>query len=323
MNEPRRTWSVFTNPEDGRPRAGWRLLLHLFVLMLLLSFWQLALQGWPGHGNLLYLVYGGFITLSVWIAAQLFDRRKFKEYGLKLSPQWYRDCLFGIVLGLVSMSILFFVYWSAGWAEFNGWGWERAHNRDYFWVIGGYFVMMIAVGFYEELVFRGYQTKNLAEALMVGKIDNNKAAFIAVAVTSVFFGVMHYSNPNATVVSTINISIAGIMLGLPYILTNSLALPIGLHFSWNFFQGGVFGFPVSGNPPRESLIQIVIDGPQLITGGSFGPEGGVTGAIMIIILIIVVLYYYRQMPMPKASPEFTAPPELFDTPKISTKNKRV
>ena len=309
MNEARSRISVFTNPDDGRPRAGWRLLLQLFVLIILLTFWQVALQGWPGEGHLLYLVYGGFITLSVWIAAHLFDRRKLKEYGLKITPQWIRECFFGVLIGFAAMSLLFAIYWSAGWAVFNGWGWERTHNHSYILMITGYLVMMMAVGFYEELLFRGYQTKNLAEAIQVGRFDYNKAAFAAVFITSVFFGVMHYWNPNASLISTFNITVAGIMLGLPYILTNSLALPIGLHFSWNFFQGGVFGFPVSGNPPRESVIQVVVEGPELLTGGRFGPEGGIVGGFAILVLTVVILAYYRQLPAPKATAAFTQPPE--------------
>ncbi len=313
MGDIESRWSVFVNPGDGRPRAGWRLALQVFVLILLLTFWQVALSGWPGSGHLLYIVYGGIITLSVWIAASLFDRRKLSEYGLSLSASWGRDFLFGTILGLAAMLALFLIYLGTGWAEFNGWGWERSQNNHYLITLSGYFLMMLAVGFYEELLFRGYQTKNLAEGLRTGSIDNSTAAFSAVMITAIFFGLMHAWNPYATWISTFNIALAGVLLGLPYILTNSLALPIGLHFSWNFFQGGLFGFPVSGNPPRESVIQLIIEGPEWITGDRFGPEGGITGSLMIILLIFVVLYYYRQLPAPEASPTFTQPPEILDT----------
>jgi uncharacterized protein len=100
---------------------------------------------------------------------------------------------------------------------------------------------------------------------------------------------MHIFNPNSTLVSTFNLFLAGLLLGFGYILTRQLALPIGLHITWNFFQGNVFGFPVSGQMAGPTFIAIEQGGPDLMTGGAFGPEAGLLG-ILVMVLGIILIY---------------------------------
>jgi len=101
-------------------------------------------------------------------------------------------------------------------------------------------------------------------------------------------------NPNATWVSTVNIVLAGIFLGLGMFLSGSLAIPIGLHISWNFFQGIVFGFPVSGMNMGAAMIATESAGPTWLTGGAFGPEGGALGLIAIFIGSGLTLLWLRR-----------------------------
>jgi uncharacterized protein len=119
----------------------------------------------------------------------------------------------------------------------------------------------------EELLFRGYMFQTLAQGITL---------FPAMILFSALFAVAHASNPSASLLSSVNVFLAGVWLSFAYIKTRSLWLPIGLHWSWNFSQTTVFGFPTSGiSFADRRLLNQVVTGPDWITGGGFGPEGGV------------------------------------------------
>lgn len=119
--------------------------------------------------------------------------------------------------------------------------------------------MFFSVGFYEELLSRGYHIKNLSEGLNFNKSNPKVAILIATLISSALFGILHVFNPNANWVSTLNLVLAGIFLATGYILTGELALSIGIHTAWNFFQGNIFGFPVSGRNAGATLQAILTD----------------------------------------------------------------
>jgi len=99
-------------------------------------------------------------------------------------------------------------------------------------------------------------------------------------------------NPNATWVSAAGIFFAGIYLAYGYIRTRQLWLPIGLHIGWNFFEGVVFGFPVSGLD-IYALLRIKVSGPELWTGGAFGPEAGLIVLPSILLGVIFIYWFTR------------------------------
>ena len=153
---------------------------------------------------------------------------------------------------------------------------------------------LISVGFAEELFSRGYHLRNMAEGFHFGRISPKLAILLALILSSSIFGIAHASNPNATFVSSFNIAIAGIFLGLGLILLDELAIPIGLHITWNFFQGNVFGFPVSGKSTiGGTFLKIEQSGPVWFTGGAFGPEAGVIGLIAMGIGMVAIVLYAR------------------------------
>ncbi len=302
--------NLFFNPKEGRIRAAWRLLFQLIlalVFSLSLRFIP-SLMGFEGMTVTMVIVALGF-TASIYVAALFFDRRPFEEFGLQRQIGWKGEFVEGLALGLTAMLLIWLVGWVFGIYTFEGFGWNRSAVRPWLASIGSYFVLMVAVGFYEELWTRGYQMKVLAEGLHGWKISASVAVSVSVIITSIVFGLLHAGNPNASWVSTLNVSLAGVMLALPYVFTGRLWLSIGLHFSWNFAQGAVFGFPVSGTVSRSSIIQTTQSGASWITGAEFGPEAGVMGLGAIGGLILWMVWRRGRMSMVPMAEGFVKAPE--------------
>jgi membrane protease YdiL (CAAX protease family) len=230
----------------------------------------------------------GGALLSVWLAGRFLDRRPFADFGFHLSGGWWLDLLFGMVLGALLMTTVFLVQFGLGWVTVTG-SFESLVPGAPFWLaVIVPAVHFVCVGFYEELVSRGYQLRNAAEGLNSSSLGPRGAVLLAWALSSAFFGYLHAANPNATILSTANVALAGLMLGCGYVLTGELAIPIGLHVTWNFFEGTVFGFPVSGlRIGGATFLRIEQGGPDLWTGSSFGPEGGLLAAVAMALGILL------------------------------------
>jgi uncharacterized protein len=228
----------------------------------------------------------------VWLAGRFLDRRPFADFGCRLSGGWWLDLLFGMALGALLMTVIFLVELGFGWIAVTGEFQSLAPGTPFALALLLPAGIFLCVGVYEELLARGYQLRNAAEGFNYPALGPGGAVLLAWVLSSVFFGVLHAANPNATAVSTFNIVIAGLMLGFGYVLTGELAIPIGLHITWNFFQGSVFGFPVSGlKPLGATFLSTDQGGPTLWTGGAFGPEAGLLGpAAMTLGCLLIALW---------------------------------
>jgi membrane protease YdiL (CAAX protease family) len=139
---------------------------------------------------------------------------------------------------------------------------------------------MIALA--EEIVFRGYILKNLMRSV-------NK--WMALGISAILFAMAHWGNPGMTPVAAVNLLLGGLLLGINYIYTRNLWFAISFHFSWNFFQGPVLGYEVSGLP-LHNVLQPDLKGPWWITGGSFGFEGSfITTCLFIAALLLLYTVY--------------------------------
>ena len=300
----RRLVFIFWNRREARLRAGLRAVLQLtffFVLMKGLS----ALFGLPNEitGNdtlwtivLLAIVRLLRVVISVYLASRFLDRRSISDFGLKLSRQWWQDLGFGAVLGMVLMAGIFLAELSTGWVTVT----ETLHtvrSENSFVLSSIVFVFLFAcVGFSEELLARGYQLTNLTEGFSFKAIGPKKAALVGLILSSVLFGAMHFGSPDVSAVSILIIVMIALIWGLSYLWTGRLAIPIGLHITWNLFQGNVFGFPVSGTTFSSEMVtffSIEQSGPDLWTGGSFGPEAGLIGLFAIIIGFFLLFGWVR------------------------------
>ena len=261
----------FVNPVERRLRSGWRLLLQTALILvigiglailavlieLLLPQVHLGLLA----GQMAELLA---ITGSIFIARRLFDRRSIASLGLRLGRSAIGDLLAGIGITFLMMGSIFTLEWATGWVSFEAFAWQV----DPLPVVVGQtaltLLVFVLVGWNEELLSRGYHLQTLASGINL---------FWGVLLSSSIFGLLHLGNPNATWIGAVGVCLAGFFLAMGYLRTRQLWLPIGLHIGWNFFEGAVFGFPVSGlNTYR--LLRISVTGPVIWTGGAFGPEAG-------------------------------------------------
>jgi len=291
------------NGQTHRLRLPWRLLVW-FVLLAVLgvlaqilivlvqrpSLEPVLVVLTPGLSpdraliavlNVVFLVLQLVVTVaSVYVAGRFLDRRWFRDFGFHVDRHWWLDLGFGLALGAILMTGVFVFELIVGWITIRDVFFiARSGSPFWPWFLWG-FVSFVAVGIYEELLFRGFLITNLAEGLTwFERVGQAGAVGLAVLVTSVFFGIAHAGNPNATLTSTAGIVVAALMLAGGYVLTGELAIPIGIHITWNFFQGPVYGFPVSGTNGGVALIATEQSGPTVLTGGNFGPEAGVIGLL--------------------------------------------
>ncbi len=145
-------------------------------------------------------------------------------------------------------------------------------------------LLFILVAFVEEVVIRGYVLLNLMESM-------NR--WLALFISAFLFTLMHLGNEDITLMAELNIFIAGILLGVNYIYTKNLWFAIFFHFAWNFFQGSIIGYHVSGMTIDTGIMEIITNGPNEITGGAFGFEGSAFAAILQGIAIIALAIYYE------------------------------
>jgi uncharacterized protein len=306
--------NIFRDPVERRPRAFWRLLLQGIIFIILLLGMQIFIgvaagaliqfptdidpgtaQGTLVTHPLLQIAIAISQIIAIWIsfviAARWLDRRPMHDFGFRFYRAWWRDLVFGLALGALLMALVFMVELSAGWIEITGYAQPGSSGFGFLPGIIGALILFLSVGIYEEMLFRGYHLRNLAEGFEGRLISARAALLLAYFLSSIIFGIAHAANPNSTPISTLNIAIAGLFLGLGFVLTGELAIPIGLHVTWNFFQGNVFGFPVSGMQFGATFIQINQLGPETITGGAFGPEAGLLGlAAMLLGSVLTVLW---------------------------------
>ena len=160
---------------------------------------------------------------------------------------------------------------------------ESVGTDQPFGIISAFFLfLLVATG--EEILFRG---------VLFRWIDEKWGIVAALVVSSILFGLIHIFQPNATLWSSLAIAVeAGLLLGAAYKYSGTLWLPIGIHWAWNFTQGNVFGFEVSGSDAGASLIHGMVNGPEWLTGGSFGAEASV---ITLVLGLLLSAWYIRRI----------------------------
>ena len=187
--------------------------------------------------------------------------------------------LLGLLVGFVFMVMTVGTITAMGCADeyWNSFSW-----RDQFWAL--MLFLMVAVG--EEVMSRG---------VIFRLIDERWGTWLALIVSALIFGLGHISNDNSSWWASFAIAIeAGLLLGAAYKWSGNLWVPIGIHWAWNYTQGNIFGLAVSGNNLESNVLTTTVNGPEIITGGAFGPEASIITVILGLIVTLVLLSNCRR-----------------------------
>jgi hypothetical protein len=295
--------TIFLNSEP-RLRAGWRILGNLVLLFLCTTVFSIPLAFVPRpYPTWFFALAMGLqwvgITVAVWLSRRWLDRRSFASLGLECNRQGALDLAVGVGLAGLMMALIFLVEWAFGWIRVDGFAWQMQPWSATLGELAILLLVFIAVGWYEELLTRGYWLQNLSEGL-------NR--FWGVLISSSVFGLLHATNPNASPIAVAWLVVAGLFFAYAYLATRSLWLPIGLHIGWNFAEGPIFGFPVSGTTSGSLIIQTPT-GPEWLTGGGFGPEAGIILIVGLLLGTAIIFFYTRRRtrPLPSLPPIEPAP----------------
>ena len=316
--------SIFWNRKQQRVRAAWRLVLQMVLMIMAaqafqfmgtLLFGGIALGTGaisPENASLsaigaLFFEFSARIehlprevimlcatVAATWLAGRFLDRRRFADFGLHITREWWLDLGFGLFMGAFLVTTIFAIELAAGWVTITGALATRHPGGVFGLEILAPAAGFILVGINEELLSRGYHLTNIAEGFNWKRIGPHGAIVIAMVLSSAIFGLAHAWNPDATLTSTLYLALDGLLMALGYVLTGSLAIPIGYHIAWNFFEGNVFGFPVSGlDANATTFLAIEQGGPRFWTGGGFGPEAGILAAAMTLLGCALTVLWVR------------------------------
>lgn len=269
---------IFLTHDKSRMRAGWRLLIAVSLTVLFFN-----IVDWVRHALSIYGPTSGIVdffvvTTAIFLTRHFVDKRSIASLGLRLNKQAGIDILAGIAIAFVLMLSVYVIEYAFGWLKFESFAWQNEQPSAVILRTIQYFLGYTRGAWNEELVNRGYVLQTLASGLNLTW---------AALITSISFGYGHLANPNSSWLAAVGIFFIALFFVYGYTRTGQLWLPIGLHLGWNFSQNAIFGFPVSGYD-FPGLLYTSVSGPELWTGGAFGPEAGliilpicVLGALMI------------------------------------------
>lgn len=271
---------------DGKLRSGWRVVLFasLYVMcVIVMTSVAFAVGLRPGSSDRLAILVGAVTMLVPAVAAGLLctlvlERLGMREFGVALEVRSVSSFGLGFAVGIATLAVAVIPALVAGGLRF------QFNSIDTASLLGAFAVMAVAAAA-EEALFRGYILQTLAR---------EGYAWLAIALTAVFFGLGHARNPGASATSTAVTVLAGIWFGVAYLRTRDLWFVSGMHLAWNWLQGSILGIEVSGllSLSGTPLLKEVDLGPEWLTGGSYGIEGSLPALIAILISAIGI-YFIR------------------------------
>ncbi len=269
---------IFVN-HHAELRVGWRLVSFAVLASLCASIVGVFARSVGLRDDLvLNSLFLAAILLVTVLVTRFINRKPLGAIGLSLHQGAVRELGIGCLIGFLMMTGIFLIELMSGYIGLSWRGYGIIESAEKVLVSIPYFGVAACL---EEVLFRGYFFQTLIQW----------TTFLpATLLMSVFFALGHLLNPHATTFGLINVALAGIFFSVAYMKTRSLWLPFGVHFSWNFSQTALFAFPTSGIAfGRFRLFDLSQGGPDWVTGGPFGPEGGMLATLALVIATWYVL----------------------------------
>lgn len=218
-----------------------------------------------------------FICLLGFYFASKAERTTLSTYGISWAKGDGRQLFYGLLIGIGAFLIITGTLYLPGLYQLKT-GDQNLYNL----LVN--FVIFVAVGTSEELLFRGFIQHRL---MKFGPI-------IALFGSGLLFALVHALNPNVSLLALVNVFLAGCFFGVLMYLTGSLFTAIGAHITWNWVQGALLGIPVSGTTDSGYFRTIIHGGDSLLTGGQFGAEAALSTTIVLVVLTLgILLYLYK------------------------------
>lgn len=293
---------MFKNKE-GKIRSGWKIaalsavmlgtITIVSVLISIIPVIQLVSSGDYNPMTMEFSVQGKrvmdqintvmlflqeiIIILTTIIAWRFIIKRQLGNMGLPSFIKYSRDFFIGLLFGIVSMSIVFGAIVLSGNATVETWVPHFSSDT----II--YLLLFILVGFAEEIYGRGFVMSTLRQTGSLPAI---------IIISAVIFAVMHSGNSGISLLAYLNLFLVGLLFAYMFLKSGNIWMPIGFHITWNYFQGNIFGFKVSGLN-TSGIWTTVYDKNTILNGGDFGPEGGLFVTAIILMGFLFVRWYYR------------------------------
>jgi hypothetical protein len=261
-----------SNARERGIRALWRLVLFLVVLLfaiivtLYLERTITSLLSSRGYRSLVTDLAGPAGTLlATWVMLKVVDRRSWNYVGLGREAARPRTIAFGALAGFLPIAIPSALLIAIGQLDI-----VDAPDGSWWGATSLTLLNLLPAAFGEELFIRGYLFSILRDAI---------GWRWTLIWTSVVFGLLHMNNPGADAQSVGIVMLAGFFLGSLYLATKSLYAATAAHFVWNWFMAAGLHTPVSGIAVKAPDYQVIDAGPDWLTGGQWGPEGGFAAAV--------------------------------------------
>lgn len=225
--------------------------------------------------TLISLFFTAITIVGVIIYVRFIEKRSLYSMGFNRKKA-VRSYILGYLIGIVMFSVVIIILYLTNNISYEGYAFSA------FPMVIPFFIGFLIQGMSEEVMMRGYLMNSLAARHNV---------IIAILVNSVIFGLLHLFNPGVSFLAILNIVLFGIFASVYAMNFNSIWGVCALHSAWNFVQGNVYGLEVSGLNAKSSIFSFKAVGHELITGGSFGPEGGIAVTFVLIISTALLLVF--------------------------------